>query len=479
MNTSGKANTLIDLYNRNAENRFYWLKRNSYYYRELERFYKFNIPEDSTVLEIGCGLGQLLNCVNPSYGVGIDISPVMIEKAKSMFPHLNFKVMDAESLDLEEKFDFVIMSDIVGNLADVQHTFSLLHKVCRPDTRIIINYYNFLWEPILKLGEKLKLKMPEGYQNWLPLEDLRNFLYLSDFEVIKSGYRLLLPARIPVVSGLFNRLLAKLPFIKNLCLVETIISRPANIPAYPPTGKTGYSCSVIIPCRNEKGNIEGAVIRTPELGSFTELIFVDGNSTDGTADEILRMIEKYPDKKITLIHQGNGTGKGDAVRKGFATARGDVLMILDADLTVPPEDLPKFMNAITSGKGEFINGTRLVYPMEKGAMRVLNLIANKMFSLGFTWLLEQRFRDTLCGTKVIFKKDYDKIVAGRKFFGDFDPFGDFDLIFGASKLNLKIVEIPISYKERIYGSTNISRFRHGWLLLKMWFVALFKLKLNN
>jgi len=191
------------------------------------------------------------------------------------------------------------------------------------------------------------------------------------------------------------------------------------------------------------------------------------------------MIEKYPDKKITLIHQGNGTGKGDAVRKGFATARGDVLMILDADLTVPPEDLPKFMNAITSGKGEFINGTRLVYPMEKGAMRVLNLIANKMFSLGFTWLLEQRFRDTLCGTKVIFKKDYDKIVAGRKFFGDFDPFGDFDLIFGASKLNLKIVEIPISYKERIYGSTNISRFRHGWLLLKMWFVALFKLKLNN
>jgi len=479
MNTSGKANTLIDLYNRNAENRLYWLNKNGYYYRELERFYKFNIPEDSTVLEIGCGLGQLLNCVNPSYGVGIDISPVMIEKAKSMFPHLNFKVMDAESLDLEEKFDFVIMSDIVGNLADVQHTFSLLHKVCRPDTRIIINYYNFLWEPILKLGEKLKLKMPEGYQNWLPLEDLRNFLYLSDFEVIKSGYRLLLPARIPVVSGLFNRLLAKLPFIKNLCLVETIISRPANIPAYPPTGKTGYSCSVIIPCRNEKGNIQGAVIRTPELGSFTELIFVDGNSTDGTADEILRMIEKYPDKKITLIHQGNGIGKGDAVRKGFAAAKGDVFMILDADLTVPPEDLPKFMNAITSGKGEFINGTRLVYPMEKGAMRVLNLIANKMFSLGFTWLLEQRFRDTLCGTKVIFKKDYDKIVAGRKFFGNFDPFGDFDLIFGASKLNLKIVEIPISYKERIYGSTNISRFRHGWLLLKMWFVALFKLKLNN
>lgn len=474
-----KKRKIIAQYNNNAAQREQYLKKNWYYYQELERFYKFNIPEQSSVLEIGCGIGQLLASLNPSVGVGIDISEEMIKKARKKFPHLQFFVADAEQLSINQTFDYIILSDIVGNLLDVQQTFLTLHTVCRPDTRIIINYYNFLWEPMLKLGEKLSLKMPEEYQNWLPLADLENFLFLSDFEVIKEGYRQLLPVYIPVLSPLVNRLIAKLPLIKKLSLVETIIARIAHVPAYPPSNKAGYSCSVIIPCRNERGNIEGAVIRTPDLGVSTELIFVDGNSTDGTVEEIQRIIKKYPDKNIQLIHQGTGVGKGDAVRKGFAAAQGDVLMILDADLTVPPEDLTKFMDAITSGKGEFINGTRLVYPMEKGAMRTLNLIANKLFSMGFTWLLDQRYRDTLCGTKVLFKKDYEKIVAGRSFFGDFDPFGDFDLIFGASKLNLKTIEIPISYKERVYGVTNISRFRHGWLLLKMCVVAFFKLKLKN
>ncbi|MCP5462782.1 MAG: glycosyltransferase [bacterium] len=471
--------TLIELYEKNARRREYWLKKSWYYHSELHRFYQFSIPVNSTVLEIGCGTGQLLASLRPAKGVGIDISRQMIENARRKYPHLTFHTMDAEELSLKEKFDYIILSDFIGNVFDVQNTFSLLHTVCYPHTRIILNYYNFLWEPVLKIGEFCGSKMPEMYQNWLPLADLKNFLYLADFEVIKEGYCLLIPRYIPLISTSVNRLLARFPFIRRLCLVGTLIARPAGKPAHPPAGATGYTCSVIIPCRNEAGNIEGAVTRTPKLGTHTELIFVDGNSTDATVSEINRMIKAYPEKDISLIHQGDGTGKGDAVRKGFDAAKGDVLMILDADLTVPPEDLPKFMQALTDGKGEFINGTRLVYPMEKGAMRLLNLIANKLFSVGFTWLLGQRFRDTLCGTKVLFKKDYRRIVEGRTFFGDFDPFGDFDLILGASKLNLKIVEIPISYKERRYGTTNISRFRHGWLLIKMWCVAFFKIKLNS
>ena len=114
--------------------------------------------------------------------------------------------------------------------------------------------------------------------------------------------------------------------------------------------------------------------------------------------------------------------------------------------------------------------------MEEKAMRFLNLLGNKFFSLMFSWLLDQRFKDTLCGTKVLFKSDYEQLKKGRKFFGEFDPFGDFDLIFGASKLNLKLVEIPIRYKERTYGMTNIRRFRHGLLLFKMCFFAFKKIK---
>lgn len=239
--------------------------------------------------------------------------------------------------------------------------------------------------------------------------------------------------------------------------------------------KKDFSTSILIPCRNEKGNVETAIKRVPEFGAHQEIIFVEGGSTDGTKEEIERIIRTYPNKDIKLIVQ-DGVGKGHAVRKGFAAAEGDILMILDADLTVPPEDLPKFYDALAEDLGEFINGCRLVYPMEKEAMRFLNLMGNKFFSLMFTWILNQRFKDTLCGTKALFRKDYERIQANRRYFGDFDPFGDFDLIFGAVKQNLKVAEVPIRYRERTYGSTNISRFKHGWLLLRMTLFAYRKIK---
>jgi glycosyltransferase involved in cell wall biosynthesis len=235
------------------------------------------------------------------------------------------------------------------------------------------------------------------------------------------------------------------------------------------------SASVVIPARNEKGNIEPAIKRMPRFCDGIEVIFIEGHSRDGTMDEIKRVAEAYPDWDIKVMAQP-GKGKADAVFTAFDAARGDVLMILDADLTMPPEQLPKFWKAIAEGKGEFINGSRLVYPMEDEAMRFLNLIANKSFSLIFSWLLGQRFTDTLCGTKVLRRSDYERIKAGRAYFGDFDPFGDFDLIFGAAKLNLRCVEVPIRYSARTYGETQISRFSHGFLLIKMVIFAFFRIK---
>ena len=232
---------------------------------------------------------------------------------------------------------------------------------------------------------------------------------------------------------------------------------------------------IVIPARNEAGNIEAAVLRTPAMGSRTELIFVEGNSTDHTWAEIQRVKAAYPERDIKILQQ-TGRGKGDAVRAGYAVATGDILMILDADLTMPPEELPKFYSAVASGRAEFANGCRLVYPMEKQAMQFLNMIANHCFGHAFSWLLGQRVKDTLCGTKVLSRAHYDRIAANRAYFGDFDPFGDFDLLFGADKLNLKIVDIPIRYRERTYGSTNIHRWSHGWLLLRMVAFAARKLK---
>ncbi len=448
-----------------------WRKRGAYYHRQLEKYLQYLIPSNSSVIEIGCGTGDLLAALNPERGVGIDISPKMVEAAREKFPHLQFETGDLENLKIEEKFDYVVLVETIGHVDDIQLALRELRKVCKPETRVIIVYYNYLWEPVLKFAEAVGLRMKQPLQHWLPLDDISNLLYLNDFEVIKKGYRFLLPVYIPLVSTFLNRFLANMPFFWKLSLNEILIARPRGGRKSPEEA----TCSVIVPCRNEKGNIEQAVLRTPDMGKSTEIIFVEGHSKDGTLEECERVKNKYPQRDITVLVQ-DGKGKYDAVKKGFAYAKNDVLMILDADLTVPPEDLPKFFDAIASGKGEFINGTRLVYQMEGQAMRFLNLLGNKFFSRAFTYILEQRIRDTLCGTKVLWKKDYLKIAEGRKYFGDFDPFGDFDLLFGASKLNLKIVEIPIKYRDRTYGTTQISRFRHGLILFKMVFFALGKIK---
>ncbi len=450
-----------------------WEKKNKYYYKDLEKICSFLIPVESSVLEIGCGTGNLLSALKPSRGVGVDISSKMVEIARLRHPHLEFHSMDAENLNLNEKFDYIVLSNLLGYLDDIEKVFHELQKVVRPESKIIITYHSYLWEPILKIGEKIGLRSPQPALNWLAYHDLVNLLSLANFEIIKKGKRLLLPKYIPLLSSFLNRFLDKLPLLNRLCLTEYLVAKPKT---QENNWQEKYSVSVVIPARNEKGNIEEAVKRLPKLGKHTEIIFVEGHSTDGTWQEIRRVAEKYSNIHDIKIMQQDGCGKGDAVRKGFEAASGDILMILDADLTVRPEDLPKFYGAIASGKGEFINGCRLVYQMEGQAMRFLNMLGNKFFGAAFTWLLGQKFKDTLCGTKVLFKKDYEKIKAGRKFFGDFDPFGDFDLLFGAAKLNLKIVEMPIRYQARTYGQTNISRFRHGWLLLKMCVFAARKIK---
>lgn len=469
-----------------------WRRRNRYYHNDLEKFHTFVIPGNCSVLEIGCGTGDLLNSVRPSRGLGIDINERMVERASRKFPHLEFQIGDAESLEVRERFDYVIMSNLIGSLNDVWRAFRELEKVVHPWSRVVITYYNYLWEPFLRVGERLGFKMPTPIQNWLSLRDIANFLHVNHFEVVNKGYRLLFPKYLPFISATINNVLGKLPGIRKLGVIEYVVARPltqAKSDGY-------YSCSVIIPCRNEVDYISDAVKRVPEMGRFTEIIFVDGHSSDGTVEVIEETIRQHSERAIKLIHQipRNGEkdvfgeeyhrapnkmltlGKGDAVRKGFEAATGDILMILDADLTVAPEDLPKFFEAMASGKGEFINGSRLVYPLQKQAMRVLNILGNKIFSLVFTWLLEQPVGDTLCGTKALFRRDYARIKANRKFFGDFDPYGDFDLLLGAAKLNLKIVEMPVRYVRRVYGDVKISRWRHGWLLLKMSCFAIKKLK---
>jgi SAM-dependent methyltransferase len=453
-----------------------WRRRNSYYYGWLEKIYRFVVRPGSRVLHVGCECGDLLAAVKPAFGVGVDGDEKAIELAKKRFPNLNFIAANPQEMNLEDAgsqgFDYVLICNSIGEWDDIQRVLEHIYPYTNEQTRIVITYYNYLWEWILRLGSYFGLRRPQKYHNWLPQQDIANLLNLTNFDVIRNDSFVLFPKGVWLVSEFFNYIVSLLPGFRLCNLVNLVIARrrPSN------KADKELSVSVIVPCRNERGNIEDAVKQIPAMGSKTEIIFVDGSSTDGTVEEIEKQIKENPQRDIRLIHQGDGIGKGDAVRKGFAAATGDVLVIQDADLTAPPEDLTKFFAALRDGKGEFINGSRLVYPMEYQAMRFLNLIANKFFGMLFTWLLGQRFRDTLCGTKMLRKRDYEIIAANRSYFGEFDPFGDFDLIFGAVKQNLKVVEVPVRYKARTYGETNISRFRHGILLFRMSWIAFKKIK---
>jgi ubiquinone/menaquinone biosynthesis C-methylase UbiE len=475
MVTSAEAISQLEYFENIAKRRNGKRRKHSYYWKDITYFCNYFAQEDISILEIGCGTGELIGEIKGKRKVGIDFSPGMLDIARKQYPSVDFICMEAENIALNEKFDLIIISNVIGCLEDIEKVLEGLHKVSHARTKIIITYYNYLWEPFIKLAEFLKLKTPTYDQNWLAMKDINNLLYLSGFDTYRNVRRMLCPVNIPLIAPLFNRYIAKLPLFRHLCINQFCFAAPFANNRKEEYDKK-YSVSVVIPARNESGNIENAIIRMPMLGKHTEIIFIEGNSTDDTWDKIQEIQRKYSSTHDIKIDRQKGKGKGDAVRLGFDIAKGDILMILDADLTVPPEDTVKFYDAIASGKGDFINGSRLVYPMDKQAMRFLNLLGNKFFSLAFTWLLDRPFKDTLCGTKVIFNEDYKNLIRNRSFFGDFDPFGDFDLIFGAHKLNLKIVEVPIRYKERTYGSTNISRFKHGFLLLRMCAFAARKIK---
>jgi SAM-dependent methyltransferase len=463
-----------------------WSQRNRTYHRDLAQLHGFLIPAGARVLEIGCGTGNLLAAVQPGQGVGIDFAPGLVAIAQAKYPDLQFICADAEDFDLAAEldatqldqtsapFDYIILSDTLGHLSDIQRVLQHLQQYCHDRTRLVLTFHNFLWQPILNLAAAIGQRRPQPPQSWLSMGDVRNLLQITGYESVKIGRRCLLPKRVPGLAALCNRVLVHLPGLQHLGLTNYIVARPQ--PRRSSRSATHPTCSVIIPARNEAGNIQAAIDRLPQLGPHTEVIFVEGHSQDATWATIEQVVAQgHPDFTLKAMQQ-TGRGKADAVRLGFAAATGDILMILDADLTVQPEDLPHFYEVVASRRGDFANGTRLVYPRSGQAMPWLNNLANKFFSLAFSFLLDQPLKDTLCGTKVIWRDDYADLVAGRSYFGDFDPFGDFDLLFGAAKLNLRIVDVPVRYQPRTYGESNIAHVREGLVLLKMCLYALRKIK---
>jgi len=475
---STKSNIVKEHLNGIASQRDQWFEKNSYYHSQLLAYYQFIIPKGSKILQLGCEIGNLIGKLEPSYGMGVDVSDQMINIAKQKYPDIHFRCENIEEFLIEEKFDYIILSGTLGCIENIQALLQRILKMANSETRIIINHYNALWEPILRVGEILKWKMPEIIFNWLSIDDIENFLYISGYQVVRRDFLLLFPVHIPILSRILNRIIGKLPIIRRLTSTHCIVARP-NMP---PDNVDDLTSSVILTCRDEEENIQGLVEGIPQMGKHTEIIFVEGHSQDNTVGKIKEMQNKYPDKDIKLLKQ-KGIGQRDAFAMGFDHAKGDLLCWLEADLTIPPQEIELFWKAYITGKGEYINGSRFIYKMQKDSMPLLNILGNRFFGNVFTMILKQRITDTLCGYKAISRKGYEKVCKQKDYFGDFDPFGDFELILGASKICLKFAEVPVHYRPRSYGSSKAygksfnGFLKHAWLLIRMSWIAFIKFRI--
>lgn len=452
-------------FNLTAKDYDFWKQKARYYYSQLKQLFGEFIPQGSRVLDLGCGTGDILASVQPKVGIGVDISQEMIKRARTKHPHLIFKCEDIYTLTPKGRLDAVIMADVVDHLPDISQALSAVRKILQPQTRVVISTINPVWEPILDLGEKLGQKMPEGPHNWVIHEDLTNLIELAGYRIEKKGFRVLIPKNIPMIADWVNNNLQALGPLKRLGAVQYFVCKKVSIKE-----RKKLSCTVVIPAHNEADNLKNCLSRIPPMGSKTETIVVDDGSTDNTAAVVRAMAKQ--NRSIKLISFSQNRGKALAVKAGFDAAKGQVLVILDADMSVPPEELTYCYDVIASGQADFVNGTRMVYPMENQAMRQLHLFGNKVFSSIFSWLLGQRVTDTLCGTKALLKKDYRHITMGT------EPWGDFDLLFGAAKLHLKIKEFPVHYKRRVAGESKMRTFSHGSRLLLMCLKGIWELKLS-
>ena len=417
--------------------------------RELSRLLKVLVPRHSVIAFGPATHEEVIQALDPSQAMHLDdLSPLGASRP-----------------------DHVVMLAWLDGLDDIYMELRRIHSSIKRETRVIVFSVSRLWSRRLKkLG---KTHASEHEANWIPPDEIQNFFEQAGFEMVSRRRAISLPVYIPVVSRLANRWLSDMPFIRHLSVFNVMTFRPIMEP-----DPITPSVSIIVAARNEAGNIRNLVDRLPQLAPVQELIFVEGGSQDQTWDVIQGVMGESDvayNFEIRAFQQA-GRGKGDAVRLGFERAKGEILIILDADLSVPPEELPRFIELLVSNRCEFANGSRLVYQMERQAMQFLNLLGNRLFGTVFTFLLGQSVRDTLCGTKALWASAYRQIASERSFFGDFDPFGDFDLLFGASRLGLKIRDVPVHYKERVYGSTNISRFRHGFLLIRMTTLAARRIK---
>ncbi len=428
-------------------------RRNEYYNDYLIKWCRALVPPGRRVLEVGSGRGDVLSAVLPSEGIGIDLSPAMTRLAAEAFPDLEFRTQAIEDFEGRGDVDVALMINTLEYAYDAGLVLDRIRAALRDNGKLLISTANPIWSPIFKTASRLNLRIPDCKRLFLTNKDVVNLLQLHGFEVTYENMALLMPKGGGLAAGALNWTASRTPYLRHLSSTQLIMARKV------PEKRREYSVSLIIPCHNEVGNVDRCVREVRKLGTRTEVIFVDDGSTDGTADAIEP--SHNPNVETRVISYKPNEGKGNAVRRGFDAATGDILMILDADLTTHPEELGPLYEAFAEGRAEFVNCTRLVYPMDNAAMKFANYVGNKMFTIAVSLIMGARVSDTLCGTKAMFRWDYEHMTLGR------DPWGDYDFLFGAAQQRLVIRELPVHYRDRVFGMSKMAATKHTMNLLRM------------
>ena len=437
-------------------------KRNRYYNRFLVRWCQSLLAPGKRILDVGCGRGDVLAELKPASGVGIDLSEAMVKEAAAEYPHLSFQRTALEDFDGDASFDAALLINTAEYTFDMGAVIARCHRALRDNGRLLLTTANPLWSPVFQFASRLGLRIPECERLFLTNEDLVNLLHLHGFDVVYKRMSLLVPKQIPFLSDFINNTWSRIPILRLLSSTQFIAARKV------PEARRDYSVSIVVPCYNERGNIERCIREVRRIGARTELLFVDDGSKDDTAGAVDPALNR--DIEVRVIRYTPNRGKGHAVKTGFNAATGDIVMILDADLTTMPEELAPVYEAFAAGHAEFVNCTRFIYPMEGRAMKWANYVGNKLFNILVSLVMESRVSDTLCGTKAMFRGNYISMEMGR------DPWGDYDFLFGAAQQRLVIRELPVHYRQRLAGFSKMNSIKHTLNLLRMCWHGFFQVK---
>ncbi len=438
------------------------LFKHNYYHKETQGYFELMIPPNQKILVIGVDAKQILDSLVPSKGVMVILDPSNLSNA-SVFHDGSYECHTGFQMDeIVGNFDYIIIHHALSLCEDIGSFVMKLIEFCNPSTRIIVSCHNYLWKPLLRIGEKLGLKREGGLEIMLSGTDINNILSASGFQLISTTRTMLFPCHALGIGPVLNWIGKLLPFIDWLKI--NLFQKYRLLPAVPSDQKE--SLTVCLTCRDEKENIEPLVKAIPRLTDEQEILFVEGHSIDGTHEEIYRVMKLYPEKNIRVISQP-GIGQGDAIREGFSRATGSIIILLEADMTSPPENIRYVYESMRLRYAEFMEGSRFIYPISRKAMPYLNQIGNWCFSFFFSWLFWRQITDVMSGIKAIRKEDFEKILVRWNSWGIDDPFGDFELLFGAMRLGLKSSEQPIHYHPRTYGSSKTRVFYHGYILTRM------------